>query len=121
MAKRQQTDFDQLRHLTRPLRCRVITDVEGFPLIPGRYGRIEWFDGRDLAVYSGRPRLFAKVWAVPGVRRHQTGDQEMRATFPPEALEQVAAVIRAKRWGGGGRGRLRNLRAAPGQTGTSAA
>jgi hypothetical protein len=48
-------------------------------------------------VYSDRPRLFAKIWAVPGVRRHQTGDQEMRAISPPEALEQVAGVIRARR------------------------
>jgi hypothetical protein len=60
-------------------------------------GQIEWFDGRDLAVYSDRPRLFAKLWAIPGVRRHQTGDHEMRAIFPPEALEQVAGVIQARR------------------------
>src|SRR5262245_18871404 len=109
MPKRQHTAIDQLRRLARPLRYRVSTDLEGFPLIPGRYGRVEWFDGRDLAVYSDRPRLFAKIWAVPGVRRHQTGDQEMRAVFPPEALEQVAALIRAKRWGGNGRGRPGNL------------
>ena len=51
----------------------------------------------------------------------KTGDQEMRATFPPEALEQVAAVIRAERWGGSGRGRPGNLVLDTGQTGTSAA
>jgi hypothetical protein len=62
---------------------------------PPGYGRFEWFNGRHLAVYSTRPRLFEKIWAVPGVRRHQTGDQEIRAVFPPEALEQVATVIRA--------------------------
>jgi hypothetical protein len=72
-------------------------------------------------VYSDRPRLFLKIWAIPGVRRHQTGDQEMRALFPPEALEQVALVIRAKRWGGSGRGRPENLVSDAGQTGTSAA
>src|SRR5262245_29467098 len=94
-----------LRDLARPLRLRVTADAEGYPIIPGRYGRIEWFDGRDLAMYSGHPRCFAKIWAIPGVHRHQTGDDEMRAVFPPEALEQVAAVIRAKRWGGSGRGR----------------
>jgi hypothetical protein len=90
-------------------------------MMPGRYGRIEWYDRHNLAVYSDRPRLFTKVWAIPGVRRHQTGDDEMRATFPPEALEQVAAVVRAKRWGGSGRGRPRNLVPDAGQTGTSAA
>ena len=87
----------QLRDLARPLRLRVITDAEGYPVIPGRYGHLEWFDGHDLAVYCDRPRLFAKIWAIPGVRRHQTGDQEMRAILPPEALEQVAGLIRARR------------------------
>ena len=89
--------FAHLRHLAHPLRLRITRDAEGFPVIPGRYGQLEWFDGQDLAVYSTHPRLFAKIWAVPGVRRHQTGDREMRAVFPPEALEQVARVIRARR------------------------
>ena len=121
MPRGQHTAVDQLRRLVRPLRYRVGIDPEGFPLIPGRYGKIEWFDGRDLALYSDHRKFFAKIWAIPGVRRHQTGDQEMRAIFPPEALEQVAAVIRAKRWGGSGRGHPENLVAAPGQMGTSAA
>jgi hypothetical protein len=99
----------------------VVIDPEGFPLIPGRCGRIEWFDGRVLAVYSDHPRVFAKIWAIPSVRRHQTGDLEMRVIFPPEALEQVAAVIWAKRWGGSGRGRPGNLVQDAGQMGTSAA
>jgi hypothetical protein len=91
MSKRQHTAVDQFRRLARSARYRVSIDPEGFPVILlGRYGLIEWFDGRDLAVYSDHPRLFAKMWAIPGVRRHQTGDQAMRAIFPPEALEQVA-------------------------------
>jgi hypothetical protein len=48
----------------------MVIDEEGFPYIPGRYGRIEWFDGRELAVYSDRPRVFVKLWAIQGVRRH---------------------------------------------------
>jgi hypothetical protein len=99
----------------------VATDAEGYPIVPGHYGRIEWFNGQDLTVYCDHARLFVKLWAIPGVRRHQTGDHEMRAIFPPEALEQVAAVVRVKRWGGGGRGRPRNLVPDAGQTGTSAA
>jgi hypothetical protein len=118
-VRRETRAFTQLRNLARPLRLRVITDTEGYPAIPGRYGRIEWFTEHDLAVYCDRPRLFAKVWAIPGVRRHQTGDHEMRAIFPPETLEQMAAVIRAKRWGGSGRGRPRNLVPDAGQMGTS--
>jgi hypothetical protein len=67
------------------------------PVIPGRYGQIEWFDGRDLAVHTNRRRLFEKVWAIPGMKRHQTGDLEMRAVFPLEGLEHVARVIKARR------------------------
>ena len=105
----QQRAVEQLRALAKPHRLRVQVDAEGFPLIPGRYGRIEWLcDGVDcwscplpgqlaLAVYSDRPRLFGKLWAIPGVMRHQTGDTEMRAVFPPDALEQVALVIKARR------------------------
>jgi hypothetical protein len=121
---RRQPSFEQravehLRALARPHQFRVRLDAEGYPVIPGRYGQIEWFDGTDLAVYSDRPRLFARIWAIAGVRRHQTGDSEMRAVFPPEALVHVAAVIRAKRWGGSGSGRPENFRSAPGQTTTS--
>jgi hypothetical protein len=91
------TALAEVRRLAKPLRLRITRDAEGFQVIPGRHGRIEWFDGRDLAVYSDHPRLFEKLWAIPGVRRWQTGDQEMRALFPPEALEQVAGAIRARR------------------------
>src|SRR5207249_2695428 len=94
-------------------------DAEGFPIIPGRYGQIEWFDGQALAVYSDHPRLFRKLWAIANVRRHQTGDHEMRAVFPPEALAQVAAVIRAIRWGGTGLGRPENFSSKPGHLASS--
>jgi hypothetical protein len=93
----QRPAIQQLAALAAPYRFRVQADVEGFPVIPGRYGQIEWFDGRDLAVYTNRPRLFQKLWAIPGMKRHQTGDAEMRAVFPPEAVEEVAAVIKARR------------------------
>ena len=89
--------IEQLRGLAKPDRFRIQLDVEGFPLIPGRYGQVEWLDGQYLAVYTDRPRLFARLWAIPGVRRHQTGDTEMRAVFPPEVLEQVAGIIKARR------------------------
>jgi hypothetical protein len=71
-----------------------------------------------LAVHTEHPRLFPKLW-VPGVIRHQAGDAEMRAVFTAESLEQVATVIRAKRWGGTGRGRPENFSPTPGQLATS--
>ena len=93
----QQQAVEQLRALAKPWRFRVRVDVEGFPIIPGRYGQIEWFGGRDLAVYTNRLRLFAKLWAIPSMKRHQTGDTEMRAIFSAEALQQVAQLIKARR------------------------
>jgi hypothetical protein len=97
-----------VRQLAASFRFRVRRDAEGFPLIPGRSGAIEWHcAGADchgcpergplLAVWTDRPRVFPKLWAIPGVRRWQTGDREMRALFPVETLEQVAGVIRARR------------------------
>jgi len=127
----QQRTALQLGTLAAPYRFRVIADAEGFPIIPGRYGRIEWYcDGLNcwscplprqvaLAVYSDRPRLFQKLRAIPGVLRHQSGDAEMRAVLAVELLEQVTTVIRAKRWGGAGLGRPENFALSPGQVATS--
>src|SRR5947207_13022740 len=105
----QHRAVERLRVLAKPYRLRVQVDAEGFPIIPGRYGQIEWHcDGVNcsacalqgqvaLAVYTDRPRLFEKLWAIPGVKRYQTGDTEMRAVFPPEAMDEVARVIKARR------------------------
>jgi hypothetical protein len=106
----QKAAFEHVRRLAKPLRLRVIPDSEGFPVVPGRYGHIEWYcDGADchscqlpgklaLAVHSARPRMFDKLLAIPGVRRWQTGDQEMRAVFEaPGPLAEVARVIGARR------------------------
>lgn len=91
--------FEQLRKVVASLRLRVVTDAEGFPIIAGRHGQIEWHEtgGRWLAVFSTHKRMFRRLWEIPGVRRHQTGDDEMRALFPPHALRAVAALIKARR------------------------
>ncbi len=96
---RQSTIVERLRSLpgVSERRFRIITDAEGWPMIPGRYGRIEHQDPATLAVFTDRPRLFRRLLAVPGVRRHQTGDHEARMLFPPEALLPVAAIIGARR------------------------
>jgi hypothetical protein len=121
----------QLKALAAPYRFRVTVDAEGLPMIPGRYGRIEWHcDGVNcsscalprrlaLAIHTDHPRVFQKLWAIPGVMRHQTGDTEMRAVFVVELLGKVASVIRAKRWGGSGRGRSENFTLTSGQPATS--
>jgi hypothetical protein len=127
----QQRAVAQVRALAALHRFRVVVDAEGFPIIPGRYGQIEWHcDGVNcwscalprrltLAVHTEHPRLSQKLRAIPGVMRHQSGDAEMRAVFAVELLEKVAAVIRAKRWGGSGRGHHENFSLMPGQSATS--
>ena len=131
LTSEQQRAVRQLRALAVSYRFRVVVDPEGFPTIPGRYGRIEWHcDGVNcwscalpgqlaLAVHTEHPRLFRQLWAIPGVIRHQTGDTEMRAVFAVELLGKVASVVRAKRWGGSGRGRAENFTPTPGQPATS--
>jgi hypothetical protein len=83
--------------LAVPFRYRVTRDAEGWPVIPGKLGRLEWHDGTDLAVYTDRPRVFARLWALPGVRRWQVGDQEARGLVSQAALPAVASLILARR------------------------
>lgn len=87
--------FAQLRTWAAPLRLRVMRDTEDFPMIPGRHGRIEWTGGPLLALYSDHPRVFAKLLAVVGIKRHQVGDTEIRLLFAPEMLGQIAGLIHA--------------------------
>ena len=83
------TDRLDLTTLAQPFRYRVVRDAEGRPVIPGRLGQIEPHDGRWLAVYTDHPRLFARLWAIPGVRRWQVGDQEARALVPADRFPEV--------------------------------
>src|SRR5262245_21179902 len=41
-----------LAALAAPHRYRARLDAEGWPVIPGKLGRLEWHDGDRLAVYS---------------------------------------------------------------------
>ncbi len=95
------TTDDQHRAANRlralPGRHRVTADREGWPLIPGRSGQIEAHDPETLAVFTDRPRVVAKLLALPGVRRHQIGDREARLLFPPSSFPAVALAIGARR------------------------
>ena len=55
MTKAVPAALQHFRALAGPLRLRVTTDAEGFPVIPGRYGRIEWFDRARARRVLGPP------------------------------------------------------------------
>lgn len=75
---------------------RVTRDPEGWPMVPARHGRIEWFETGVLAVFTDRPRIASRLRTV-GVRAHQAGDQEFRGLFAPSGVAAVAALIRCRR------------------------
>jgi hypothetical protein len=83
-----------LKALAEPFRYRVRCDAEGWPVIPGRLGQIEPHDDQWLAVYSNRPRVFARLWAPPEVRRWQVGDQEARGWCRPSPCRRWVASSR---------------------------
>jgi hypothetical protein len=75
---------------------RVVPDLEEWPHVPGRYGRLE-YDGQALTAYTDRPRLDARLLAIPGVTRHQRGDTELRVLLIEDALPAVASLFRSRR------------------------
>lgn len=90
------------RALAAPHRFRVRQDAEGFSLIPGRLGRIEWHDATTLAVYTDRSRLFTRLLAIPGVRRWQIGDQEVRGLMLIQACRRRTLTSEGARQKGAG-------------------
>jgi hypothetical protein len=121
----QRAAFKLMRDLAAPFRFRVVHDAEQWPTIPAKFGVIEFFCFGDdchscptpgefeLAAWTDRRRLISKLAAVPNATRWQIGQHEARFIFPPEALAEVAAIVRAKRRSGGGPGRVQNLRHTP--------
>ena len=80
---------------------RVVADQEGWPVSPGRFGQIESaVEPGALFVYTASRRMVAKLLAIPGVRRHQTGEREARLRFPaddPACLRAICDLIRVRR------------------------
>ncbi len=99
-----------LRLVAREHGFRIAPDVEHWPILPGKYGRVEWHDATTLAAYTDRARKIIPLLAVPGVRPHQIGSTEARVLFAPERLPEVARVLRLRRRR---RGRLENFSLTP--------
>jgi hypothetical protein len=90
MTTEQPEAFAQLRALAARGRLRVRPDAEGWPAIPGGLGQIGYHDGRDLAGFTNRPRLYAKLWAIPGARR--APDRRRLGGARPEDCQTVTAL-----------------------------
>lgn len=65
--------------------------------IPCKYGRIYAYGGNELCAYTDRPRLLARLKAIPGARVHQEGDFELVVRFHVEDWEPYFHLLRAKR------------------------
>jgi hypothetical protein len=85
-------------------RVRVQRDAEGCPFVQGRTGRLEWrglgVDGTArVYAFTDRAKMIAKLLAIPGVHRHQIGDQEAVGWIAAEdraALRAVAALFHTR-------------------------
>jgi len=102
MTGEQRAALATFRTLVEPLRLRVKPDEEGWPMAPGRYGRIEWHTETVVAIYSQTMRMLAKLTSIPGVRRHQIGDEEFRLLLHVEkeqdrtSLEGVSRLLQTR-------------------------
>lgn len=100
MTDAQAAAFTQLRRLAAPDRLRVVPDSEGYPVIRGQFGDIEWYhaEGTHLAAYTAGPTVrLGRLLSLPGIIRHQLGDTEARVLFPIERLAEIAEALRVRR------------------------
>jgi hypothetical protein len=77
---------------------RVTSDSEGWPIVSGRYGRLE-YDAYALTAYTDRRRLHARLLAIPGITRNQRGDTELRVVLTEQAVPAVTKLFRSRRRG----------------------
>ena len=105
--------FSRLIAAVPGLRARITVDSEGWPLVQGRYGRLEWRGEPETSQESGSPRIYAytdrkrtlfKLSAVPGVRPCQTGDDEGTVSVLATDRGAVLACARLLRCHTNGRG-----------------
>ena len=112
---REQLQYaERLEALIWPIlgdRVRLGVDEEGFPVVLGRLGQLEYLGMRTgpdpdgtmpeekIHVFTNR-RIVGRLAAVPGVTRVQIGDAEARLAFAADdaaALRAVAKIISVRR------------------------
>lgn len=109
----EEETFTRLIRAVPGLRGRVALDREGWPMVPARYGRLEWrgmeaagpfMGSARIYAYTDRNRILSKLLTVPGTRRAQIGDDEgvvsMAAADHP-ALRACARLLRCQTSGRG--------------------
>ena len=92
MTDDQGAAFARFRSLLGSLRLRVLADPEGWPIVPGRHGQLEWHDEHTVAVYSAKIRMLARLAQLPGLRRHQIGDHEVRLLLDASGMHDSGAL-----------------------------
>lgn len=83
--------------MVEPLRLRVTADVEGWPMVRGRYGRLEYHDGVVVSVFTDHRLIRSRLLELPGSRRAQEGDDELRVVVPVSSLAAAGKSILASR------------------------
>jgi hypothetical protein len=84
-------------------RTRITGDAEGWPMVPGRLGRLESRGAeasgapRRVYAYTNHRRLIRRLLAIPGVHRCQIGDTEAAVWIAAEDAEAIRAVARLLR------------------------
>jgi hypothetical protein len=72
-------------------------DRAWYTRIPCKYGFIGIHSETGLMAYCSTSRLFGPLLAIRGVQVKQRSDRDANVVFPPEAFEQVATLLRARK------------------------
>ena len=102
MSRADVETFTRLLEAVPGLRARVTVDSEGWPLVRGTYGRLEWrgvspVESARIYVYTDRNRICTRLRGVPGVRPCQSGDDEGAVSVLATDHEAILACARILR------------------------
>jgi hypothetical protein len=102
MSRPDVKTFTRLMAAVPGLRARVTVDSEGWPLVRGTYGRVEWrgvspVESARIYVYTDRNRICTRLRAVSGVRPCQSGDDEGAVSVLATDHEAILACARLLR------------------------
>lgn len=75
----------------------VMADRLWYYRVDCRWGHVYPHSAELLGAYTDGRRRIGMMKAIPGIRLHQNGDREASFLFPPEMLDQVCAVLKARK------------------------